>query len=426
MAKRITLISIILLLCLGMFAWAGGASESAGGEDEKITLKFWSAGTEKIWSDYWISVTERYSKEHPNIAFDIATAPFGNEIDSKLNVAYASGTSPDIIAHGILAIADRADRGHFMPIDNYLDSYADKDDILPIVLNDFPEYKGKRYGLLMYPIPEPFVYRKDFFAEAGLDPENPPETWEDIAEVAPKVTLRNGDSVIRSGFTIPYDGLKLPIVFSRMNKAVNYDAAGTPTFDNPEMVETLEYLTDLYNKEVSLEVTFQQERSLATFFVDKAAMAWSYPSMLKKATTDDPEFSEKMGFMELKRKQSSAFVGAHFLFLSSESKHKDEAWEFMKFFWDKDEMWRRYEETGCPPVRKSLRDRYLADDPYLNTPIFNAISVGVGAPKVPWSALYLFKYLPQAQQEAFFGKKTPEQALKDAVADLKNELGLTK
>ncbi len=424
--KRITFASIALLVCLGMFAWAGGDVEESEPGEEKITLKFWSAGTEKIWSDYWISVTERYTKEHPNISFDIAQAPFGSDIESKLNVAYASGTSPDIIGHGILAIADRADRGHFMAIDEYLDSYPDKDDILPIVLNDFPEYKGKRYGLLIYPIPEPFVYRKDFFAEAGLDPETPPETWEDIAEIAPKVTLWSGDSVIRSGFTIPYDGLKLPIVFSRMNKAVNYDAVGNPTFDNPEMVETLEYLTDLYQKNVSLEVTFQQERSMATFFVNKAAMAWSYPSMLKKATLDDPEFQDKMGFMEISRKQPSAFVGAQFLFMSSESNYKDEVWDFMQFFWDKDEMWRRYKETGCPVVRKSLREQYLADDPYLNPSLFNAISVGVGAPKVPWSALYLFKYLPQAQQEAFFGKKSPEQALRDAVADLNNELELTK
>lgn len=51
-----------------------------------------------------------------------------------------------------------------IPMDSYFDAYEDKDDILDIAINGFPEYHGKCYGLTFYPIPEPYIYRKDFFA----------------------------------------------------------------------------------------------------------------------------------------------------------------------------------------------------------------------------------------------------------------------
>ena len=67
-------------------------------------------------------------------------------------------------------------------------------------------------------------------------------------------------------------------------------------------------------------------------------------------------------------------------------------------------------------------EQYQKDDPFLNKATIDAIAAGVGAPKVSWASLYMFKYLPQAQQEAFYGKKSPEQALKDNLKLLKDEI----
>jgi ABC-type glycerol-3-phosphate transport system substrate-binding protein len=421
--KKIALVLMSLFLVSGML-WSAGQKQ--GATKEKVTLKLWVAGTEPIWKDYHYESFKRYKAIKPNVEFEYAEAPFGNEIETKLNVAFASGTSPDLIGHGIISIAERAEKGHYEPLDSYFEKYKDKDDIIPSLINEFPEYKGKRYGVIFYPVPEPFVYRKDFYEEVGLDPSKPPTTWEELADHAVKLTKIEGGTTVRSGLSIPYDGFKLMTVLGRQNEAKIKDKEGNPSFDNKEMVETLEFVTDLWNKKVSMETTTKQERTLGLFFVGKSAMSWSLPSIIKKAIMDDASFKDKIGFMNFKRKKGGVWCGAAFLFMSSESKNKEEAWDFMQFYWDKDETWERYKATASPVVRKSLQDQYMKDDPYLNDPLWSAVAVGIGAPKVPWSVLYLFKYLPQAQQEAFYGKKTPAQALKDAVVDMRKELKLTK
>lgn len=48
-------------------------------------------------------------------------------------------------------------------------------------------------------------YNKDHFAAAGLDPENPPKTIEELTEVAKKLTLRDGNRVTQFGL-IPWMG----------------------------------------------------------------------------------------------------------------------------------------------------------------------------------------------------------------------------
>lgn len=126
-------------------------------------MNFWSTFTGGIRKEYLEESIERYTAANPNISVELATAPMGKEMETKLNVSFASGTSPDIIGHAIVSIAERADKGHYLAMDSYFDAYEDKDDILDIAIRGFPEYHGKRYGLTFYPIPEPYIYRKRLF-----------------------------------------------------------------------------------------------------------------------------------------------------------------------------------------------------------------------------------------------------------------------
>lgn len=60
------------------------------------------------------------------------------------------------------------------------------------------------YGVSYFPAPEILVYRKDFFKEAGLDPEKPPRTWEELKSYAVRLAKRDANNnVIRAGLNIP-------------------------------------------------------------------------------------------------------------------------------------------------------------------------------------------------------------------------------
>ena len=56
----------------------------------------------------------------------------------------------------------------------------------------------------------PLLYvNADHFKEAGLDPDKLPQTWDELAAAAMKLTKREGDKVTRWGIMIPsnYDYL---------------------------------------------------------------------------------------------------------------------------------------------------------------------------------------------------------------------------
>ena len=70
-----------------------------------------------------------------------------------------------------------------------------------------------------------FYYNKDAFTEVGLD--EPPETWDEFAEVAPQLVKKDGDTVTRSAFAHPTGASYIAWLFQGVDLGTS--AAPTPT-----------------------------------------------------------------------------------------------------------------------------------------------------------------------------------------------------
>jgi ABC-type glycerol-3-phosphate transport system substrate-binding protein len=412
-----TLIPLLVLpfLVSACSSGTGSNSQTAASKKEpqkQVTLKFWKAAMDAPFHDYWVDAIKRYEAANPNVKIEYAEAPLGNEFDTKVNAAYASGDGPDLISAPIVSLALRADMGQYLPMDDVINKWSDKSDFIPSML-DMATYNGKSYGAPLSPIVELFTYRKDFAKEAGLDPEKPPVTWDEFANWADKMTIRKNGIVDRSGFVMPIDSGKRLLTYARQDGMKQVDDKGMPIMTSQGYVEALTFMTNLFKKNVTVEITENAERQQPPFLQGKAAMAVLLTDQLKKMISDDPSMKDKIGFINLKNKNESTFVGAHLMHINAESKHKEEAIQFFNFVFSKDEVWRRYKIAGAPPIRQSLFDDYKKDDPVINSAVIAALPSGEGNPKTTWSGLYVLKYIPQAMQEAFYGKKTPEKALQD-------------
>lgn len=80
---------------------------------------------------------------------------------------------------GSNAIPRYAATGTAMQLDRFYEEWGQKDDY-PLFLQSLSSYEGHFYGLSWGPDARLLNYRKDFFREAGLDPEDPPITWDDL------------------------------------------------------------------------------------------------------------------------------------------------------------------------------------------------------------------------------------------------------
>ena len=111
-----------------------------------------------------------------------------------------------------------------------------------------------------FPVPEVVMYRKDYFKEAGLDPNSPPETWEELYDYAKKlVVMDDSGNVERGGFDVPISdpNVTLMEVFMRQagNKIIDSEK-GEICIDQPSAIKAMEFLKKFIDEK--LTITYQR------------------------------------------------------------------------------------------------------------------------------------------------------------------------
>lgn len=435
MRNRKTFLSVLALTVVASSMLAGCTGTSNTQQKTKTDSKaiapkkltFWRVGTDQAEGDVWKSYIKKYEASHPGVTIDFAEVPFGTEMETKLNAAFAGGTAPDVVSYTLASLAQRASLGQYEPIDAYVKDWAGKADMLENVVN-LGTFKDKLYGLGFAPAPRVFMWRKDFFQEAGLDPQKPPKSWDELAQYAAKLTKKDGNTTVRAGLDIPFSNawVNWQIYVMQNGGRVLDLQKNEPLFASKEAIEATTYLSDMAKKGYS--IPYDGNKSQDNLFSNgKAAMAYFNPSALVTLAKTDPDIKNKVGVMaSVPAKTAVTFAGINFLFMSSSSKNKELAADFMMSALSKEETWNRYEKLQTPIVLNSLKEDYLKADPIINPAVFEAVQIGQGAVKATY-AQRMYEIISQAIEKSFYGKQSPEEALKEAEKTFKQELpNLTK
>ncbi|MFS0724940.1 ABC transporter substrate-binding protein [Paenibacillus sp. 1P07SE] len=425
--RRRSMASMMAIVMAAVTALSGCGSteqlhESNTGSDGNRTLTFWRAGTDANENAYWQSVLKEFESLHEGVTIEYSEVPFGNDMETKLNAAYASGTAPDVLSYTLASLAQRANIGQYEPLTEYVEGWEELPDMLDSVV-ETGTYKGQLYGLGFIPDPRVLVWRKDLFEAAGLDPDTPPQSWEQLAEYAELLTQKQGETTVTAGFAIPTStGWTLWQSFVLQNGGRIIDTeTNEPLFDSPASIEATEYLVDLVAKGVT--IPNDSTKSNENLFPNgKAAIAYDSPAAYLNTQLNNTELEGKIGIAgPIEKETKATFAGMRLLFMSSQSKQKDLAFEFMTYIMSKEQTWKRYTELGTPIVRESLKDDYIADSPEMNQAVFDAVSYGEGAAKVTYSGK-MYEIISQQLEMAYYGVKSGEQAMLDAAAELRKEL----
>ena len=115
-------------------------------------------------------------------------------------------------------------------------------------------------------------------------------------------------------------------------------------------------------------------------------------------------------------KEQRTFCGMSFLFMSGETQYKEEVWKFIEFISSSEQMWKRYEDLGIPPLRESLKDRFIQISPEDNEAIYDSINYGTGSPKVAY-ANSVYNAVNDALEKVMYGVEDAKTAL-DTAADV--------
>lgn len=176
----------------------GGAAQEAK-EYEPVTLTFWNGFTSTDGEVLQQIVDDFNASNEWNITIEMDVMPW-DTFNEKLPAAIAAGDAPDFVLCSSGYYVPYVEAGSFVDVSEFYDlPGVDKNDFDPNVV-DLLYYDDLCVGIPMQMVSHYFYWDKDLYAEAGLDPESPPETWEQVIEYAQILTDKSKNQY---GFLVP-------------------------------------------------------------------------------------------------------------------------------------------------------------------------------------------------------------------------------
>ena len=203
MKKILTLMAIVLSAAGILFAGGGAESTAvAASAENPLTIKVANyALLESGYEDFWNGVKEGFEARYPQYRIEWVTAPYGEILNQVINMA-GGGDRVDVIFGEEAWVPQLYASGLAAPVTSIVDEEF-LSDFDPAVMDVFT-IDGDIYGVPLYVSPFILYYNTDLFEQAGLDPDNPPKTYDEMLAAAQKLsqlTDANGNKVYAFGQT---------------------------------------------------------------------------------------------------------------------------------------------------------------------------------------------------------------------------------
>ena len=316
---------------------AATAAPAAGGT-AKTTVEIWDfqQSDKKILDAQQQSIVG-FEKANPDITVKVTVFPYA-EYQNKLLIAVQGGKPPDISTLDQIWMAQWAASNAIIPLDDYIKSSGLTRDMFFPGAWDSNVWQAKTWGIPMNnDVWEELYYNKDMFKAAGLDPNKPPATWDELlaaAEKLNKAPQQYGISIM-GGNGEWMACIMDSFIFS--NGGSVFDQTGTKAaINSPESVAALDYLKKLSAFAPPGTAGRAESDGIASFTSGQSAMvlagSWQQDTFKTQAKFD-------WGTAMVPAPAGKTFhgtLGGWNLAIYSASKNKDAAWKYVEWLTHKD------------------------------------------------------------------------------------------
>lgn len=207
-------------------------NETSSPGDLTAELTWWDTSDATNEAPAYDDLIEKFNEEYPNVTVKHETVPF-DQTQNKFKTAAESGSgAPDILRAEVAWTPEFASLGYLYNLDG---TAALENNFLETPLSS-NVYDGKTYGVPQVTDTLGLMYNKALFEEAGLDPEAPPTTWDEVRDAAKALKSKakvDGIYINSGGYFL------LPFLYGEGADLVNTDDQ-TITVNSPEAVAGIE------------------------------------------------------------------------------------------------------------------------------------------------------------------------------------------
>jgi raffinose/stachyose/melibiose transport system substrate-binding protein len=287
-SKVISALAVSSILLAGCSSGEEGSSAQPG--NEQITLNIFQGKVE--FRDQFESLAQRYEEENPDVKINITTVGGGSDYFTSLRSQFSAGDDPEIFS--IAGPSEAADYQEYLTdlsdtaaaqaaLEGSLSGMSDRDKVYGLPFNQ------EGYG---------FIYNKEIFEQAGIDPETI-LSYEDLENAVKTIDSQKEELGIEAVFALAANekwviGSHLANVY--LTPEFNDDVleafdAESVDFERADELQRILDLQNDYSIQPSLSLDYSQQVE-QYFSLERVAMIqqgnWIYPSVYEM----DPEFAE--------------------------------------------------------------------------------------------------------------------------------------
>jgi len=328
---------LLILAACGNNDKGGNKSDSG----EKVTLNFWTFWGSETRRPLIEKIIDDFNKSQDKIVVKHTFLPWG-DIWTKNVAAIAAKNAPDVIVNDINTVPTRAEKNHVEDITQFVEDDKLKKEFLPELFKTV-EHKDKVYALPFVTDTRLLFYNKEMFKEAGLDPEKPPTTWAEIEEYSKKLEKKEGDRYTQMGFYPLWGSFGADSWMLNADNGIGYFTDKFDVqIDTENKAQALQWIKDYTNRlgaeAVNMFASEFGSQQANPFISKKVAMIVDVATFY----TQLRDYGQELDFgvtaiPEFKKGSGHHSVGGGFVVeIPKGSKHKKEAYEFMKYLTGKE------------------------------------------------------------------------------------------
>lgn len=422
---------ILLLAACGGDSDTGGdgdTSENGGdtstgegtsdGEGEIVEIEYW-----QYHFDSKVKLIDELIAEfedaNPGIKVKHTTFPY-DQYNERVAAQVPAGRGPDVINLFYGWVPRYVDSGYLQPLPQ--DAFPHDE----IESEFFPMVEAVKLDGEYWTIPTAvrtlaLFYNKDLFAEAGLDPDSPPTTWDELVEYSITLTERDGNNRLQQagmawepsqqGHHWFRDGL----LYQAGGQGLSDDRKTILWDSTPAGLEAFKYWLDFPTTHGVAERDFYTD-DVTAFRTGHAAMNVDGSFRIGTLQNDAPDFEWATAPLPMKdhRSTQSSFW-SNGITSGVEGAKLDASIKFLQFLTTDEVMERWLDEIGELPAKESV----ALQDKYLNHEIYGAFME-----QLPYANAHFFvdeslerELVIQAVDRVLLQNVSPDEAFEELVEE---------
>jgi sn-glycerol 3-phosphate transport system substrate-binding protein len=279
-----------------------------------------------------------FHKENPDISIRPIYSGSYQDTMVKAITSVKGGDPPQLSVILSTDMFSLIDEDAIIPFDEIVRSDADKawlQSFYPALMAN-SQTGGKTWGVPFQRSTIVMFWNKDAYRAAGLDPEHPPKTWDELVEMGQKLTLRDAaGNVTQWGLQIPSSGFPYWLFqgLTTQNGATLMNQAGNEVyFNRPEVVEALQFWIDLARTyKIHPPGIVEWGTTPRDFFERKVATMWTTTGNLTNVRTN-AKFEFGVAMLPARKTYGSPTGGGNFyIFKNSTDAQRAAALTFVKW-----------------------------------------------------------------------------------------------